>query len=71
MFMNLLAAAVSSVLALVVWLLSVIVLAKLTNLPGAVILLLPGFGCGLLLFIVLAFRKVRQRVAARHRKTLS
>jgi hypothetical protein len=55
----------------VVWLLSVIVLAKLTNLPGAVILLLPGFGCGLLLFIGWAFRKVRQRVAVRHRKILS
>lgn len=66
MFMNLLAAAVSSVLALMLWLLSVIVLAKLTNLPGAVILMLPGFGCGLLLFIGWAFRKARQRVAARH-----
>jgi hypothetical protein len=71
MFMNMLQAAVSSVLALVVWLLPVMVLAKLTSLPGAVILVLPGFGCGLLLFTRWAFRKARQRVAVRQRKILS
>ena len=71
MFMNLLEAAVSSVLALVVWLLPVIALARLTSLPGAVILVLPGFGCGLLLVTGWAFGKARQRVAARHHRILS
>jgi hypothetical protein len=68
---NLLVTAISTVLALLMWLLSVIVLAKLTNLPGAVIILLPGLGCGLLLFLGSAVTKVRQRLAVRHRKSLS
>lgn len=66
---GLLVTAVATVLALLVWLLSVIILGSLTDLPRFVIILLPGFGSGLLLFIGWAVSKVRQGLAVRHRKS--